>query len=141
VGFRALEIMAVFRNFFLKKTIPLSGAPAVRLRVFRSKPASVYQYFEGNPFRAAAKAAASLCSRLARSQNLTPGKHSGERAGVAAWGGTGRTLSATERYAIAKMALFQASTNAPRRPHEADVRVRAADVTRFSKRWDWNRKH
>ncbi len=125
----------VFKRFFSKTKAPLSGAPAVRrMKAYSAQSGYVYQYFyEGHreyrasgdhgiefvfsisPDRKTWVDAAVLVSELA----------------VQAWQQEhGREFSPTERYAIAKIALFQAFDE---RAHPAllreEIRVRDADIS------------
>jgi hypothetical protein len=121
---------AVLRNFFIKKAPPLTGAPAVRrLKSYSAQSGYVYQYFyEGQrPIPGGIEfvfhVSADRKTSHAASVML-------EDAARRAWEHSyARTLSTTERYAIAKMALFQAfDERATPELMKQDVRVRASDV-------------
>ena len=122
------------RNFFAKKPLPLTGVPGVRrLKSYAAQSGFAYQYFhEGQrPFQNGRESGIEFVFTV-----------SGDRktwhavsvlvldAAVGAWEAAhGRALSATERYAISKMALFQAfDERAVPDLMKQDVHVRAADV-------------
>jgi hypothetical protein len=124
----------VFRNFFTKKPLPLSGAPAVRRqKTYSAESGYVYQYFyEGmRPFASSGQSGTEFVFTFSADRKTS---HSvsilvSDEA-IAQWErARGRTLSTTERYAMAKMALFQAfdERTAPEQMKQ-DVRVRASDV-------------
>lgn len=124
----------MFRGFFSRKNAPLTGAPAVRrLKTYSSQSGYVYQYYyEGSrPYATASERGTEFVF------NVTADRKSWRASGVfvsdhavCAWEEThARPLVSAERYAIAKMALFQAfdERSAPAQMQEA-VRVRNADV-------------
>jgi hypothetical protein len=124
----------VFRSFFSRKPAALTGAPAVRrLKTYSAQSGYVYQYFyEGHrPFRAAGESGTEFVfSVSADAKNWHPaGVMLGDSA-VHAWEAAHeRQLSSTERYAVAKMALFQAFDERPLPAQmKEEVRVRTADV-------------
>jgi hypothetical protein len=127
--------MAVFRNFFSKKTLPLSGAPTVRRqKTYSAQSGYVYQYFyEGTrPFSSGGESGSEFVFTFSADRKSShPVSILVSEQAIAAWEqDRARTLSATERYAIAKMALFQAfDERAAPDLMKQDVRVRAADVT------------
>ena len=98
-------------RWFSKKAGPLSGAPAVRRqKTYSAQSGYVYQYFyEGHRPMAAPRGTEYVF-------NVSPDRKSSSQVSVfvtdevmLSWQQeSGRTLSATEQYAIAKMALFQA---------------------------------
>ena len=98
-------------RWFSKKAAPLSGAPAVRRqKTYSAQSGYVYQYFyEGHRPMAAPRGTEYVF-------NVSPDRKSSSQVSVfvtdevmLSWQQeSGRTLSATEQYAIAKMALFQA---------------------------------
>ena len=120
----------MLRNFFAKKAVPLAGAPAVRrLKTYSAQSGYVYQYFfEGQrPFGAGVEFVFDVS---ADRKTSLPVSVLVEGAGLHAWEQShGRGLSATERYAVAKMALFQAfdERETPERMRQ-EVRVRPSDV-------------
>ena len=129
----------VFQSFFSKKLRPLTGAPSVRrLKTYSAQTGYVYQYlYEGQRSFAEGRtqeAGAEFVFRVSsdgktwRRLNVYVGG-----ACLSRWEqAQGRVLSSTERYAMAKMALFGAfeegGTPAQIRP---EVRVRASDVARI----------
>ncbi len=124
----------MFRSLFSKKNAPLTGAPAVRrLKTYSAQSGYVYQYYyEGNrPFRLAGESGtAFVFSVSADRKNWRPAEILMSESAIQAWEEAhARQLSSTERYAIAKMALFQAFDERPTPAHmKEEVRVRAADV-------------
>jgi len=124
----------MLRNFFAKKSPPLTGAPAVRrLKSYSAQSGYVYQYFyEGQrPLGSGRESGteyvftASADRKAFHPVSVLVGE--GE---VRAWEQAhGRTLASTERYAVSKMALFQAfDERATPDLMKQEVRVRAADV-------------
>lgn len=124
----------VFERWLSPKPQPLTGAPAIRRqKTYSGQSGYVYQYYyEGHrPYkrdrhngieyvfdvsadRKTSKAVSVLVSNPALED--WEARH-------------GRTLQASERYAVAKMALFQAFDERPDpTAMNADVLVRAADV-------------
>ena len=126
--------LAVFRRFFAKPKAPLAGAPAVRrMKTYSAQSGYVYQYFyEGHrDFDASGEVGTEFVFQISADRKAwsdlsvlvsASAIESWERANT-------RELSATERYAIAKLALFQAFDERPgpaqMREH---VRVRIADI-------------
>ena len=98
-------------RLFGKKPAPLAGAPAVRRqKTYSAQSGYVYQYFyEGHRPSSAERGTdyvfdVSSDRKTSSQVSVVIGD-----AAVAIWQNeNGRTLSATEQYAIAKMALFQA---------------------------------
>jgi hypothetical protein len=124
----------VFRNFFSKKPLPLTGAPPVRRqKTYSSESGYVYQYFyEGmRPFSSGAHSGTEFVFTFSADRKTShPVSIMLSEPAIAGWEQTHqRALSATERYAIAKMALFQAFDERPN-PElmKQDVPVRAEDV-------------
>jgi hypothetical protein len=124
----------VFRKLFSRKEAPLTGAPPVRrLKTYSAQSGYVYQYYyEGQrPLPSAAESGTEFVFRISadrktwRSIRVLLGGGA-----VAAWEAAhGRELSSTERYAIAKMALFQAfDERATPTLMKDDVHIRNADV-------------
>ena len=100
-------------DWFRKKDAPLSGAPAVRReKTYSAESGYVYQYFyEGQ--RAAKRPDGSGTQYVfhvsADRKSSFPVSVFVSVSALEAWEtGHGRELSSTERYAVAKMALFQA---------------------------------
>src|ERR1700674_5336219 len=101
----------VFRSLFSKKPAALTGAPAVRrLKTYSAQSGYVYQYFyEGHRSSSPERATEYVF-------NVSPDRKTSffvsvfvSEGAMESWQDqSGRTLSAAERYAIAKMALFQA---------------------------------
>jgi hypothetical protein len=115
---------------FSKKKVPLTGAPAVRrLKTYSAQSGYVYQYhYEG--CRGVEDATEYVFNISAdRKHWHTTSVLVGETA-VRAWEQAHtRELSSTERYAIAKMALFQAFDERPLPERMKDnVLVRNADI-------------
>lgn len=109
---------------------PLRGAPAVhRQKTYSAQSGYVYQYFyQGH--RSVAGATEYVFDVSPDRKSSYPVSVIVEEISVAAWAGAhGRDLTATEQYAVAKMALFQAfdERSSPARMH-AEVRVRPADI-------------
>jgi hypothetical protein len=124
----------VFRSFFSKKPVALSGTPAVRrLKTYSAQSGYAYQYFyEGHrPFRSGGDRGTEFVFSVSADRKSW---HStsvllGDGA-VGAWQSAHqRELSATERYAIAKMSLFQAFDDRPAPERMQDeVRVLSSGV-------------
>jgi len=117
----------VFRRIFSRKPAQLlTGAPAVRrMKTYSAQSGYVYQYFfEGR------RGAAYVFSISADRKNWLPMEVTVEEPALNAWEHShGRQLSATERYAIAKMALFQAFDERPDpKAMQADLRVAAVEA-------------
>jgi hypothetical protein len=124
-------------DWFRKKEAPLTGAPAVRRQKTHSAESGyVYQYFyEGQ--RAAARDGAAgtqyVFNVSADRKSSFPVSVFVSDSALAEWQTEhARPLSSTERYAVAKLALFQAfdqreTTSAM----SEEVRVLAADVASF----------
>jgi hypothetical protein len=124
----------MFDRLFRRRGAPLSGAPAVRrLKTYSAQSGYVYQYFyEGQRHyeRAADGGAEFVFSVSADRKTSQPVSVFVSDAAILSWEtGHGRELSSTERYAIAKMALFQAFDERPTPAHmKEEVRLRPADV-------------
>ena len=96
-------------NFFSKKPLPLTGAPAVRrLKTYSALSGYVYQYYwEGQ--RPTPSGTEFVFTVSADRKTSYPVSVLLDNAALQAWEHAhARTLSANERYAIAKLALFQA---------------------------------
>jgi hypothetical protein len=124
----------MFERIFKKKVIPLTGAPAVRRqKTYNAQSGYVYQYhYEGQrPFRRDAEEGTEFVFDVSadRKTSMPVSVFVLEEA-VRAWVQQhGRQLAATERYAAAKIALFQAfDERANPGLMKQDVRVRAADI-------------
>jgi len=124
----------LFEKLFRKKSAPLTGAPAVRRqKTYSAQSGYVYQYFyEGHrPFhREAENGTEFVFDVSADRKSSTPVSVFLIDEAVRTWEEKhGRTLAAAERYATAKIALFQAFDE---RAHpglmKQDIRVRAADI-------------
>jgi hypothetical protein len=124
----------VLRRFFAPKSAPLQGKPDIRrLKTYSAQSGYVYQYFyEGHrEFRSAgASGVEYVFSLSADRKNWNPVSVLVADAAVVEWQQSHqRDLSATERYAIAKMSLFQAcDERATPELLKQEIRVRAADV-------------
>ena len=123
----------MFRNFFSKKKAALTGAPGThRLKTYSAQSGYVYQYFyEGHrPFSSGEPGTEFVFSVSADRKRWHPVEVVVPDAALANWEHThGRELSATERYAVAKLSLFQAfdERGTPDRMRDP-VCVRTADV-------------
>ena len=124
----------MFRAFFSKKNLPLTGAPAVRrLKTYSAQSGYVYQYyFEGQrPFQRPGDQGTEYVFTISADRKTW---HSTSvlvsAAALRAWEEkNGRQLSSAERYAVCKIALFQAFDERTSPEQMAtEVRVRAADV-------------
>ena len=126
--------MVVFEKLFQKKEAPLTGAPPVRrLKTYSAQSGYVYQYcYEGQrPLSRSGEGGTEFVFSLSSDRKtwcackvLVP------QEAIEWWEGAHqRQLSDTERYAIAKMALFQAfDERETPASMKADVLVRNADV-------------
>jgi len=124
----------VFRSLFKKKEPELTGAPAVRrMKTYSAASGYVYQYFyEGHrPHAVAGESGVEYVFRISADRKMwhATGVFLSDRS-VSGWEATNaRALSSTERYAVAKLALFQAFDERPTPAHmKQEVRVRRADV-------------
>src|SRR6476620_9971078 len=98
-------------RWFGKKTVPLAGVPTVRRqKTYSAQSGYVYQYFyEGHRPSSAERGTEYVFDVSSDRKTSSPVSVVIRDAAVANWQNeSGRTLSATEQYAIAKMALFQA---------------------------------
>lgn len=124
---------AVFKRLFSKKPAPLSGAPSVRrLKTYSAQSGYVYQYFyEGHrPYDASGDCGVEFVFRLSSDRKtwVDASVCVSDRA-IETWQQAHeRTLSPTERYAVAKIALFQAFDERPPNRIAGEIRVRAADI-------------
>jgi hypothetical protein len=124
----------VFERFFAKKEPPLTGSPAVRrLKTYSAQSGYVYQYrYEGQRSwqQSGDSGTEFVFSVSADRKTWRPCKVVVPLSAIAPWQAEQeRQLSDTERYALAKLALFQAFDEraTPSLMH-ADVLVRAAEV-------------
>ena len=130
----ALKTLAMLRNFFAKKPLPLTGAPAVRrLKSYSAQSGYVYQYFyEGQRPLGSGRASGTeyVFTVSADRKAFHPVSVLVGEGEVRAWEQAhGRTLASTERYAVSKMALFQAfDERATPAEMKQEVRVRGADM-------------
>lgn len=125
----------VFKSLFSPKLGPLTGAPAARrLKIYSARTGWVYQYaYEGHrPYRQArAETGIEFVFSVSTGRKTRrPVSVFLADASLGAWEHKHRrTLTATERYAVAKMALFLAfDERANPALLKQDVRVRPADV-------------
>ena len=125
----------MFRRLFQKKApAPLAGAPAVRrLKTYSAQSGYVYPYFYEGHRRLAqpTPGAFEFVFRISADRKTWADLSVlVDESAIQAWEQAhARELSGTERYAIAKIALFQAFDErpAPAAMREA-VRVRNADI-------------
>ena len=97
-------------GWFRKKTAPLSGAPAVRRqKTYSAQSGYVYQYFyEGHRATSPERGTEYVFNVSPDRKTSFPVSVLVSEDAMESWQDhSGRTLSAAERYAIAKMALFQ----------------------------------
>ena len=111
----------------------MTGVPAVRrLKTYSAQSGYVYQYyFEGQrPFRGAESGTEFVFTISADRKNWHPVSVLVSADAIAAWERAhARELSGTERYAICKLALFQAfDERATPDLMKSEVRVRRADL-------------
>jgi len=122
----------LFRNWFRKNPLPLTGAPAVRrVKSFSAQSGYVYQYvFEGRRDAAGDPSTEFVFATCADRKSWHPISVLVEQPAVRAWEARHRALSSTEWYALAKMALFAAfdERGTPAELRGAPVRVREADI-------------
>ena len=124
----------MFRSLFKKKPQPLTGIPAIRrLKVYSAQSGYVYQYYyEGHrDFRSSGESGTEFVFSLsADRKNWHPASVLVSDEAVRTWEAAhARELSATERYAVAKVALFQAfDERAEPALMQGEVRVRNADI-------------
>jgi len=127
-------LVVVFEKLFSKKEAPLTGAPPVRrLKTYSAQSGYVYQYcYEGQrPFQKSGERGTEFVFSICANRKTWHGCRVLLPDGaVTAWEASHkRELSATERYAVAKMALFQAFDERETPAlMKADVLVRNADV-------------
>jgi hypothetical protein len=125
----------MLRHFFAIKPVPLTGAPTVRrLKTYSAQSGYVYQYFyEGQrPLPHKSEPGTEFVFTVsADRKTYQPLSVLVPEDALRAWEQThAHTLSSTERYAVSKMALFQAfDERATPELMKQEVRVRAADVS------------
>lgn len=125
----------MFRRLFSRNAAPLAGAPEIRrVKTFSAQSGYVYQYyFDGRrPFGRGVEAGTEYVFQAsADRKNLRAVSVLVGDAVLRLWERErGRELSAAERYAVAKMALFQAfdERSTPEEMGRA-INVRPADLT------------
>jgi len=129
-----LNTITMWRNFFTKRPSPLTGAPAVRrLKSYSAQSGYVYQYFyEGQrPLRSGGESGTEFVFTVsAGRKTFHPVSVLVAEGALRAWQQAhAHPLSSTERYAVSKMALFQAfDERATPDLMKQEVRVRNADV-------------
>jgi hypothetical protein len=115
----------MLRNLFTRKASPLTGAPPVRrLKSYSAQSGYVYQYFyEGQRPCGGESGTEFVFTVCADRKTFHPvSVLVGQEAHA-------RGLTSTERYAVAKMALFQAfDERATPALMKGEVRVRPADM-------------
>ena len=124
----------MFDRWLSRKPQPLAGAPAIRRqKTYSGQSGYVYQYYyEGHrPYKRDRNSGTEYVFDVSadRKTSIAVSVLLSDSA-LDDWEGRhGRTLYASERYAIAKMALFQAFDERPNpAAMSADVLVRPADV-------------
>ncbi len=123
-----------FGNLFKRKDAPLTGAPPIRrMKTYSAQTGYVYQYYyEGyRTFREDGESGMEFVFRVSAGRqdgNPVAVRVAGDA--IRAWEEAhSRQISSTERYAVAKMALFQAFDERPTPAHMKDeVNVRHADL-------------
>ena len=124
----------MFRSLFSKKRPPLTGAPPVRrLKTYSAQSGYVYQYYyDGHrEYQAGADRGTEFVFTVSSDRKAWhPATVLVSEAALRSWEQAhSRELTLTERYAVAKIALFQAfdERSDPARLRD-EVRVRNADV-------------
>jgi hypothetical protein len=120
----------MLRNFFARKPLPLTGAPTVR-RLKSYSAQSGYVYEGQRPFGSGGESGTEYVFTVSADRKaFHPASVLVGEAEVRAWEQTyGRELASTERYAVSKMALFQAfDERATPELMKHEVRVRGADM-------------
>ena len=124
----------MFRMPFSRRNVPLSGTPSVRrLKIYSAESGYVYQYFyEGyRSMRSGAESGIEFVFRIsADRKRWQPVSVFVADFILSGWENANeRELSATERYAVAKMALFHAfDEGATPAQIKTEVRLGAADA-------------
>jgi hypothetical protein len=118
-------------RWFGKKDVPLTGAPAVRRqKTYSAQSGYVYQYFYEGQRPSPDPGTEYVFDVSSDRKSSAPVSVIVSTEALESWQSkTGRTLSSAERYAVAKMALFQAfdERETPEALRDA-VRVTAAAV-------------
>ncbi len=124
----------MFNRWLSRKPQPLTGAPEIRRqKTYSGQSGYVYQYYyEGHrPYKRERESGTEHVFDVSGDRKTSiPVSVLVSDTAIQDWESRhGRTLYASERYAVAKMALFQAFDERPDPgAMSADVRVRAADV-------------
>ncbi len=121
--------------WFWSKRDPLSGAPAVRrLKNYSSRTGYVYQYYYEGCRSSRGNGTEFVFSVSADRKDWCEARVLVGGDAIRSWERSHeRELSPAERYAVAKMALFQAFDDRPAPADwKDDVRVRGADIEAFS---------
>ncbi|HLK65940.1 MAG TPA: hypothetical protein VKU19_21040 [Bryobacteraceae bacterium] len=124
----------MFRSLFKKKPKPLTGAPAVRrMKIYTAQSGYVYQYFyEGHrDYQAGGDHGTEFVFSVSADRKIyQPTSVMVSDDAVRSWEASHtRELSSTERYAISKLALFQAFDEREKPADmQGEVRVRTADI-------------
>ena len=117
---------------FQKRAVPLTGAPPVRRqKSYSAQSGYVYQYhYEGHRPLTPGNGTEYVFEVCADRKTPAPVSVHVHDEALESWERErGRSLSQTERYAIAKMALFQAFDQRPAPDAMSEeIRVQAADV-------------
>jgi hypothetical protein len=133
-GPKYLDNRRVFDRWLSRKPQPLTGSPKIRRqKTYSGQSGYVYQYYyEGHrPYKRDGNHGSEYVFEVSGDRKTSrPVSVLVSDTAVDDWENRrGRTLSASERYAVAKMALFQAFDERPDpAAMGADVHVRAADV-------------
>jgi len=124
----------MFERFRNRKRRPLTGAPPVRrLKTYSAQSGYVYQYFYAGqrPYRSGPDGGTEFVFDVSadRKTSTEISVFVGDASARSWEAAHGRALIANERYAVAKLALFQAFDERPS-PAEmkAAIHVRPADV-------------
>jgi hypothetical protein len=119
-------------NWLRKRSAPLSGAPAVRRqKTYSAQSGYVYQYFYEGQRRTSSQQGTEYVFNVSHDRKTSSqiSVFINDEAMLSWQQESGRTLSTTEKYAIAKMALFQAfDERETPEAAAADVEVGPADV-------------
>lgn len=116
--------------WFWRRQAPLAGAPKVRRqKSYSGESGYVYQYFYQG-YRRVRSATEFVFEVSSAGKPAFPVTVLLEDDAVASWETShGRPLEATERYAVAKIALFRAFDERPTPNHLREaIRVRPADI-------------
>jgi hypothetical protein len=128
------HLKQIFRTLFSRKPQPLAGTPPIRrLKTYSAQSGYVYQYYyEGHrPFHAGGETGVEFVFTISADRKTSHATSVliADNA-IRMWESSHeRDLSPTERYAIAKIALFQAfDERANPGAMRQEVRVRPADL-------------